>query len=89
MKPLDKAIELAGGVTKLAEALGQGQSVVSNWRARGTVIDPKNCTAIERLTAGQVSRIELRPADWWEIWPELMPVTDLYPSTRADQDARS
>lgn len=26
---------------------------------------------LERETAGRVSRRELRPTDWWLIWPEL------------------
>lgn len=31
----------------------------------------KLCVAIERESAGAVTRIDLRPADYWEIWPEL------------------
>lgn len=71
MKPLDIAIELVGGVSNLADLIGVGQSVVSNWRARGTVIDPLLCTAIERVTDGKVTREDLRPTDWQAIWPEL------------------
>lgn len=29
------------------------------------------CVAIERATSGAVSRRDLRPLDWREIWPEL------------------
>lgn len=29
------------------------------------------CVRIERLTNGQVTRRDLRPDDWYEIWPEL------------------
>jgi len=71
MKALDFAIEIVGGVGRLATALGVGQSVVSNWRARGTLLEAKHCVAIERLTQGAVTRQQMRPADWWEIWPEL------------------
>lgn len=71
MKPLDIAIDHVGGVTKLAAQIGVGQSVISNWRARDSVIDPLLCTAIERVTEGKVSRKDLRPDDWPEIWPEL------------------
>ena len=35
MNILDIAIQNAGGVCKLASALGVKQNVVSNWRARG------------------------------------------------------
>lgn len=71
MKPLDKAIEVAQGVSKLADQIGVRQSVVSNWRARGTLIEPLMCVRIERATNGEVTRRQLRPVDWQEIWPEL------------------
>jgi len=68
---LDRAVAHFGGVGRLAAALGIGQSVVSNWKARGTAIDAIQCTAIERLTDGAVTRKQLRPKDWQAIWPEL------------------
>ncbi len=71
MKPLDKAIDIAQGVSKLAERIGVRQSVVSNWRKRGTLIEPLLCVRIEKVTAGAVTRRDLRPNDWQEIWPEL------------------
>jgi len=30
------------------------------------------CVAIERATGGVVTRKDLRPDDWWKIWPELV-----------------
>ncbi|MEN9885672.1 MAG: hypothetical protein RL758_250 [Pseudomonadota bacterium] len=69
MKALDRAIEIAGGLGKLADAIGEGQSTVSNWRVRGTVPSAKKCVAIERATG--VSRREFYPDSWQEIWPEL------------------
>lgn len=71
MKPLEAAISAIGGVGKLAEAIGVGQSAVSNWRTRGTTPDAAYCVAIERATSGAVSRRDLRPDDWHLIWPEL------------------
>ncbi|MFD2298382.1 helix-turn-helix domain-containing protein [Paracidovorax citrulli] len=71
MNPLETAISTVGGVGKLAEAIGIGQSAVSNWRARGTTPDAAYCVAIERATSGAVSRRDLRPDDWHLIWPEL------------------
>jgi DNA-binding transcriptional regulator YdaS (Cro superfamily) len=68
---LDRAADHCGGVSKLAQALGVGQPVVSNWKARGTLVDAIYCTAIERITDGAVTRRDLRPADWEAIWPEL------------------
>jgi DNA-binding transcriptional regulator YdaS (Cro superfamily) len=32
---------------------------------------PENCVGIELATEGAVSRKELRPHDWWLLWPEL------------------
>ncbi len=71
MQALDIAIKKLGGVGKLAAALGVQQPVVSNWRARGTTPDAIHCVTIERVTAGVVSRRDLRPEDWHLIWPEL------------------
>lgn len=68
---LERAAEKCGGLTKLATALGVGQPVVSNWKARGTLVDAVYCTAIERITDGVVTRKDLRPDDWAAIWPEL------------------
>ena len=71
MTALDRAIEIVGGVSALAAALRISQPRVSQWRKRGTLIDAKECVAIERATAGVVTRRHLRPDDWREIWPEL------------------
>jgi len=46
-------------------------SAISNWLARGTTPNPTYCSAIERATNGAVTRQDLRPHDWWLIWPEL------------------
>lgn len=54
---LTKAIANAGGVSRLAEAIGVRQSVVSNWRKRQVPAD--RCRAIERATG--VSAHDLRP----------------------------
>ena len=46
--------------------------MVSNWKARGTLIDPLSCTAIEEIPGCPVKRWDLRPDDWYRIWPELI-----------------
>lgn len=71
MDALNRAIEAAGGVSKLAVAIGEQQNTVSNWRSRGRVPVPP-CARIERATG--VRRWEFRPDDWHEIWPELIGV---------------
>ena len=56
---------------EFAEALGVTQGLISQW-ARGKAAPPPNrCVAIERMTGGEVTRQELRPDDWKDIWPEL------------------
>ncbi|AYR25783.1 transcriptional regulator [Herbaspirillum rubrisubalbicans] len=91
MKPLDKAIDIARGVSRLADQIGVGQSVVSNWRRRGTLIEPLLCARIEKVTRGEVKRQDLRPKDWHEIWPELVasgPITRRDEPSDAGQGAR-
>lgn len=68
-KALDEAIEIAGGVNKLASALGVAQNVVSMWRKRGTLIGTGDCAQIEMLFG--IPRERMRPDDWERNWPEL------------------
>lgn len=35
------------------------------------ILGPELCVAIERATDGQVTRQDLRPEDYWLIWPDL------------------
>ena len=87
MSHLVKAIEIVGSATLLASAIGVRQSAISNWRARGTVIDPLYCVAIERVTNGAVTRKDLRPDDWREIWPELVNIgADIAPAAIKKED---
>ena len=60
MNPLDRAIEVVGGVGKLADAIGLKSNVVSNWRLREQV-PAERCIAIEQATGGAVTRHDLRP----------------------------
>lgn len=57
--PLERAIEIAGGLTALAEKLEVSPQVITNWRARGVPAD--RVLAVETATEGNVSRHELRP----------------------------
>jgi DNA-binding transcriptional regulator YdaS (Cro superfamily) len=69
MNSLDKAINLCGGLSSLAEEIGISSARLGNWRARGVPVE--HCLAIERATKSQVTRKDLRPDDWENIWPEL------------------
>lgn len=68
---LRRAIGLLSGQQALAKAIGSSQSEISQWVTGRRPIPPKKAAAIERVTAGQVTRRELRPADWQQLWPEL------------------
>lgn len=37
----------------------------------GRIPGPASCVRIERATGGAVTRRDLRPDDWAQIWPEL------------------
>ena len=55
----------------LARAIGVAPSFVNQWVKNTRQVPPVYCVAIERLSKGQVSRQELRPNDFWKIWPDL------------------
>jgi len=69
MNPLDKAIQLCGGLSALAKEIDVSSARLGNWRLRSVPIE--YCLAIETATAGGVSRKDLRPDDWHKIWPDL------------------
>ena len=60
-----------GGATKLADSLGISISHLSQMAAGTTAISPARCVAIEQATSGAVARKDLRPDDYWLIWPEV------------------
>lgn len=80
---LERAGAAVGGLAKLAENIGQSTQTVSNWRVRGVPL--LHCAAIELATGGTVTRRDLRPNDWWRIWPEL--VTAEHPIPAETRDA--
>jgi DNA-binding transcriptional regulator YdaS (Cro superfamily) len=41
---------------------------------------PARCLAIERYTAGEVTRKDLRPRDYWTIWPDIDPPDPVQPN---------
>lgn len=69
MNSLDKAIQLCGGLSSLAEKIGASSARLGNWRVRGVPFE--HCLSIEIATGGKVTRKDLRPSDWQNVWPEL------------------
>ncbi|GAA4400452.1 transcriptional regulator [Quisquiliibacterium transsilvanicum] len=56
----------------LAQALGVPPPLVSQWKTGARPIPIERCLQIERATGSVVRRWDLRPDDWWAIWPELV-----------------
>lgn len=69
-----------GSGIALAKALQVSQPTVSDWCTGKKRVPVERCAAIERATNGAVTRKDLRPDDWHEIWPELAAAT---PTERA------
>lgn len=78
MKAIQKACEVVGSQKSLADILEVTPATISQWVSCHRPIPIERCPAIEKATDGQVSRRDLRPDDWWLIWPEL--VTDEFPA---------
>jgi len=68
---IEKACKAAGGGANLARALGISSSAVSQWVKGSRPVPVDRMAAIERATGGVVTRRDLRPDDWAEVWPEL------------------
>lgn len=58
---LQRAVEIAGGQTALAKALGVRQSHVWTWLHRQKRVPAERVLQIEAAVGGAVSRHELRP----------------------------
>lgn len=69
--PIDRAASVVGSATALAGLLGVTKGAVFQWKLAGRSTPEKHCVAIERITHGAVTRRDLRPDDWQDIWPEL------------------
>lgn len=69
---LDAYLREASTARALASAVGVSDVTVSQWRSRQKVPSPAMAVDVERATSGVVRRWDLRPDDWWRIWPELI-----------------
>lgn len=55
----------------LSAAIGVPQSFVAKMAKGEKQVPVERCVSIERATNGAVTRSDLRPDDWQDIWPEL------------------
>ena len=62
---------VAGATRLLAGGLCVSDAYLRQMASGIRPISPERCVVIERLTAGQVSRMDLKPGSWAQIWPEL------------------
>ncbi|WP_082133669.1 YdaS family helix-turn-helix protein [Vogesella sp. EB] len=68
---LDRAWKIAGSKAALAKLAGVKPPVIQQWLKGERPIPPARCVLIEKGTGGAVTRQELRPDDWLQLWPEL------------------
>lgn len=77
MSAIQKSCDVLGSQKALADALKVTPATVNQWVSSIRPIPIERCPAIESATSGAVTRRDLRPDDWWLIWPEL--ITDDFP----------
>ncbi len=70
-KAIERAAEIVGNKAALSRAVGVQPPTLQQWINGSRPVPVQKCTAIERVTDGQVTRQDLRPDDWHLIWPEL------------------
>lgn len=56
---------------QFADKLGVSQGLVHQWITGRTPVSAKKAVLIEKRTNYEVTRKDLCPDDWDEIWPEL------------------
>ena len=66
-----RAIKIVGNGALLAEKLGVTAVTVSDWASGKRPVPIIRCVEIEELTCNAVTRKQLRPDDWYQIWPDL------------------
>lgn len=71
MKLMDYLDSQYGRQSQLARSIGVTPVELHDWKKGNAPVPVKACVAIEQQTNGAVSRKDLRPDDWMQIWPEL------------------
>ena len=61
-----------GSKVALARHLGVTKAAVGQWRLSGRGVPLEHCVQIEVASNKAVMRWDLRPEDWYRIWPELI-----------------
>ncbi len=61
LEALKKAIDEAGGMQKLANAIGVSYQTILNWKSARTSISAMHSIRIEEVTRGKVTRKDILP----------------------------
>lgn len=72
-------------ISELAGVLGVAPPTVAEWCSGRRPVPVRRCRAIEEATGGRITRRDLRPDDWQDIWPELASSEQKQPSGQAQQ----
>ncbi|MBS0496111.1 MAG: helix-turn-helix domain-containing protein [Proteobacteria bacterium] len=67
-------LALGVSLAQLARDLGITRSAINDWKSKNVPIPTKHCAFLEnrlKNTSDQLTRVDMRPNDWHEIWPEL------------------
>jgi DNA-binding transcriptional regulator YdaS (Cro superfamily) len=72
MNPVQVAIDEYGGPSKVAQLLGVSVQAVCFWRDGKRSFPVEHCATIAKHSNGKVHRWDLRPDDWFSVWPELV-----------------
>jgi DNA-binding transcriptional regulator YdaS (Cro superfamily) len=72
MKLIDYLLETNTKKADFARAIKVPDALLYQWLNELRPVAPKHCPAIEAATGGKVTRKELRPDDWQDIWPDLV-----------------
>jgi DNA-binding transcriptional regulator YdaS (Cro superfamily) len=62
-----------GAQSRLSRATGIPAPMLSQWASGARPVPVPRVLPLERATNGQVTRCDLRPNDWQEIWPGFKP----------------
>ena len=61
----------SNGQAELARIIGVSPVAVFHWRSGRSKVPIKHALTVEKFTGGKVTRKDMYPDTWKQIWPEL------------------
>lgn len=77
---VERAARIVGNKSKLARSINVAPQTLQDWASGFKAVPVRRCVQIEQATNGAVTRRDLRPHDWKELWPELATQTQEVPA---------